>query len=801
MSKGRLYPTVLLLPFSVLILFYFWEPLTHSVIFIERDLPVFFFPPLKVWTEAIKSGEFPLWNPYSFGGQPLLASLQTAVLYPPNILLLLLPLEFAFNLTIVLHFFLAGCFIFLLCRRLGGSTGAGALAALSFSLGGFLLSVHNVLSTLQSVTWAPLVFYFLLTAFMRKSRGHVLTAALAILFQFLGGGIEVFLLTQVLILFLGFFPEALLPERPAAPPAWRLKAVLFVFLAVAGLGAIQILPFLEMVDQSIRQTGFPYEEATRWSLGWKNLMYIFLPDFFWRGAKYYYIDQNWLKSIYLGIIPLILGLFFFLDRDRRRVWLAALLVIPLLLALGKNTPFYRIPFILVPGFDKIHYPVKFFFLTNLLLCLLTGLGWDALARRLEQDPRAKLRALKWLSLFLSLACAGLLLGISFFKDLFLGRFAAVAYDRPGELDIHNLSRLFFFSLMTFLLFSFLADRKLPRRRGLAGILLVLTADLFLGNWGHYKVADRRAFYAPGPILQRVLDDPSLFRVYTDPRVLKSLTYGVGDEKVIQLFYQERFNLDYTQLHGIYNASGFPVLVYRPYRDLLSLLESSPGPQATDLLRFMNVKYFLWPEEVNDPAFKLVEIGRPHLMVLEEKKPSPYQPPPYRPMVPLLYENLGVLPRAYLAPSFQVVPDEKEMRDLLVRKAFDPARTVLLQERPGFPAAKPDRIADKDSLRFLRRELNRLHLEVSCQGPRMLFLSETFYPGWQVWVDSRKEKILRANHAFRAVALGPGSHRVVFSYRPLSFFLGLMISLGTAILLAGALLWFKIRRRRRDGYGS
>jgi Bacterial membrane protein YfhO len=796
MSRGRLFPTALLLAFSGLILLYFWEPLTRSVIFIERDLPVFFFPPLKVWTEAIKAGEWPLWNPYSFGGQPLFASLQTAVLYPLNILLLFLPLEFAFNLTIALHFLLAGWFIFLLCRRLGGSPGAGMLAALSFTLGGFLLSVHNVLSTLQSVVWAPLIFYFLLTSFQRKSKGYVLLTTLTILVQFLGGGIEVFLLTQAMTLFLGMLPGSLLPEKPAAPLLWRLKALVVVYLVFAGLGAVQILPFMEMVRLSIRHSGFPYEEATRWSLGWENLIYIFLPDFFWRGAKYYYIDQNWLKSIYLGIIPLVLGLFFFLGRNRRRIWIALFLIIPLLMALGKNTPFYRLPFALIPGFDKIHYPVKFFFMTNLFLCLLTGLGWDALVERLQQDPRHKLRILKRLSLILSLVSVGLLLGLSLFKDFFLAHFMAIAYDRPGELDIHNLSRLFFFSLVIFLLFSFVADGKLSRRWGLAGILLVLTADLFLGNWGQYKYADRQALYTPGPILTRALDDPSVFRVYTDPQVMKSLTYGAKNEKLIQLFYQERFNLDSTLLHRIYNASGFPVLVYRPYQDLLSVLESSPNPQATDLLRLMNVKYVLWHEEIKDPSFKLVEKGEPHLMVLEEKKPRPLQPPPYRPMVPLLYENLRVLPRAYLAPGFRVVGNESEMRDLLVRKGVEPAQTILLQEAPRFPASRAIPETEKDALRFLKRDLNHLDLEVSCRGPRILFLSETFYPGWKVWVDGREEKIYRAFHAFRAVALGPGSHRVVFSYQPFSFLLGLLISSATVIGIIGVLIWIRIKHRRR-----
>ncbi len=77
-----------------IIFLYFWEALTQSKLMVERDLPIFFFPNLKLWVEAVKAGELPLWNPYSFSGQPLFASLQTGILYPPNLLLLFFPLEF-----------------------------------------------------------------------------------------------------------------------------------------------------------------------------------------------------------------------------------------------------------------------------------------------------------------------------------------------------------------------------------------------------------------------------------------------------------------------------------------------------------------------------------------------------------------------------------------------------------------------------------------------------------------------------------------------------------------------------------
>ena len=227
-----------------------------------------------------------------------------------------------------------------------------------------------------------------------------------------------------MILFLAFFPQSLLPGHNYAPWKWRFQMVGVVFLLFLGLGAIQILPFWEMTKSSVRHLGFLYQEATRWSLGWRDLIYLFLPDFFWRGFEYYKTDQNYLKSIYLGIIPCTMVLFFFLGRDRRKGWLGLFILVSILLALGGNTPFYQLLYNFIPGFQTIRYPVKFYFMTNLFICLLTGLGWDALSDRLKEDPSKKLSTLKKASLILAFLFALILLIFSLFRGPLLSLFGA-----------------------------------------------------------------------------------------------------------------------------------------------------------------------------------------------------------------------------------------------------------------------------------------------------------------------------------------------------------------------------------------
>jgi hypothetical protein len=62
------------------------------------------------------------------------------------------------------------------------------------------------------------------------------------------------------------------------------------------------------------------------------------------------------------------------------------------------------------------------------------------------------------------------------------------------------------------------------------------------------------------------------------------------------------------------------------------------------------------------------------------------------------------------------------------------------------------------------------------------------------VDGRPERLLRANYAFRAVALPAGPHTVVFDYHPRSYAVGAGLT-GLALLVWGAAGLFGLRRPR------
>src|SRR4029453_14370781 len=101
-----------------------------------------------------ETGGLPQWNPYYASGQPFAANPQHALFHPITALLLVLPFEWAFRLHVMLPPVVAAGAMYFLLRSLGRRRFGAAFGALVWGVGGYMLSVANLLPTLLAV--APL---------------------------------------------------------------------------------------------------------------------------------------------------------------------------------------------------------------------------------------------------------------------------------------------------------------------------------------------------------------------------------------------------------------------------------------------------------------------------------------------------------------------------------------------------------------------------------------------------------------------------------------------------------------------
>ena len=138
-------------------------------------------------------------------------------------------------------------------------------------------------------------------------------------------------------------------------------------------------------------------------------------------------------------------------------------------------------------------------------------------------------------------------------------------------------------------------------------------------------------------------------------------------------------------------------------------------------------------------------------------------------------------------------DEEDAFRRVTDPAFDPGASVVL-EGEEVPEVAPDDRAD-DEVAVVDEAPERIRLRARLGGAGVLVVADTYFPGWEARVDRRPSAILRANYAFRALALAAGAHDVELAYRPRSFRIGVALSLAGLVLVA-ALWWSAVTLARR-----
>jgi hypothetical protein len=779
--RGPALKTILvILGLLVLTLLYFHDVLTGKVLLVERDLTTFFYPFRFIWVETVQRGQFPFWNPYIKCGVPLFATIQPGVLYPLSLPYLFLPIDLAFNWTIVFHFFMAGVFTYGLMREFGASIQGALAGAFAFLFSGYLISVHNVLNTLLSVSWYPLVILYGCRMVRTGLFRWAVAAAVSLCCMFLGGGMEVVLLTLASLLFLCLYPKILPLKEPEDIPNLQRRLVYLglVLLIFFGLSMVQILPFMELYERSHRYGGVSLQEATLWSLAPRDLFHFLLPAVYGPTATpdLYWKLQNYLKTLYAGPIVLYLAGLYFVRQGKKGLFLLAAIGLSLLFAFGGHTPLYPLFHKYFPLFSTLRYPVKFLFLFVFFVCVTAGLGLDLLRNRFSENRHPPY----W--------CQGLLFtmvvivaALFWFARLNpeqareLAQQWGLTFLKPAHLPLvlHNFNRVLVVTVLALIIIFFGLRHRLVRLGGPL-LLILLVLDLFLGNRGYALKLDAAIFHAENDIIRTLKADPDVFRFHVLPqaRELKIPVKSFADAHQLR---KKFLGIDLMMEHHLFDIDGYNIPMQFRYENLRGLILSKPLASIQPLLDMLNVKYVLTEKPVDLEGLSLVLEG---------------------PGTSKLYENHQSLPRAFLVKQFEVLNSNQEFAKAFHELTFDLRSTVLLEKIPTryLELKKMPNVANLEpAVRVVTYENNRIVLEVDTPDAAFLFMSEAYYPGWQAFVDGKQEEIIRANYVFRAIPLGPGSHRLEVVCEPLSFKIGLSMSLLTVFLL---LLAWGISRRKR-----
>lgn len=731
----------------------------------DFDVLKLLYPAKEFAVDLLKKGEFSLWNPHNFSGNPHLANLQSGIFYPFTLLFLLLPsFTAAWFMYIFIQPLLTGVFTILFLRELKLGTKASIFGGATFAFSSYMTVWMEYGNLGHTILWLPLSLWLAAKILQKpdvfKSIILVLILSASILAGYIQLAIYLFLYLFSFIVFYAFFVQKK-----------RQRALLFIpiFLSPLLLCAVQLLPSIELFGQSSRSPYTP-ESFISLLIPIQHVITTFVPDFFGNPAtRNYWLSGTYIERVsYIGVIPLFFAIYGFAAKRTALTWFFAVsLVVVFLLAF--DTPISRLLFShFLPPLLSTGVPSRIMYLFCFAASMLAAFGMESFME--EKKKKILLRTA------MLVGSVYILLWIFVFTAPFF--FPHEPWIASLSISKRNLilpSSAFMGAALLFF-FPFVGNTK----RYVYPLLFFIT--LFELFYFFHKITP----FAPAETVYPKTE------VFTKLKSIQGIdrSWGYGSayiEANIQTF-ERLFSTDgYDPLHG------------KRYGEFVStskdgIVSASPPRSEADIVRgfgeedlrknvyrqklfnVLGVKYILHKTALQEPDYQAF----PSEIYNLTWQGGEWQ----------IYENKQSLPRVFLASNYRIETDKQKIIDTLLDDKFDIQNTIVLEEE----IVSSIKLAKDDASTVLVKSYqpNRVVVETKSKADTLLFLSDNYFPGWHVSVDNKRNKIYRANYAFRAVPVEKGEHEIIFWYYPQSFDLGLKISLGSIL----GLLLFGIGMRRR-----
>jgi Bacterial membrane protein YfhO len=748
--------------------------------FYDDVLLGFFMPEKHGLARLLRGGFLPTWLDNQYGGEPFIANLQHAVLYPGNLPFWLLPTSTALEVVVAMHLALAGTGMWAYCR-LGLRTGrwAAVMGALAFGFGAMTLHHINLLNQLQVIAWMPLVLLFGHLALERGRARFVLLTGVTVGLQFLAGHPEEWLYTLLALAAYGLaWTLAAAPRewpRRAAAATLRLGGAMVAFVL---LFAWQLLPTLLLQRYGWR-TGPTFDE--QYELPARLAFNALLPDF---GNVLF--GEN---VAFIGLVALALAGLGIWAGPRRlgwvRAWSLALSLLAIVMALGDQTPLYRLAAERIAVVNELRVPSRWLLLFSFPMAAAAAVGTNVLLDATGDRRRRALRALG------GLAVVAVVLG-----------FALVV---GGHSDWADSRRYWAAAAAGGALAWLLAGFARVPRAAVALLLLGVTAaELQQARPAaeYHQLVPNVVYDRPGPVMERLGRERGRYvsiawdRAATrEQRRTVAIPDGYGPR--MRRLYLEgwprrlaaRPAWEYAANAETISGRDGGLLPLRHYNEFFAAAVNPKGRLTAGVtleapalwgwpaLDLLGVRWFvtagLPPDQIRVMERQGFRIVQREAWFLLWERPAP--------------------PLARMQYQVDVVPDAAE-RVARLRSGY-PLLERAMVERPVQGLARPPA---PPQVQVQQREQTRVRVSVRTGADGLLVLADPWYPQWRVRVDGRPAELLRVDHAFRGVRVPAGSHEVVFSYEDRAMRLGAWLAVATCLALAGAWAAWAWRRRARPG---
>jgi hypothetical protein len=721
--------------------------------------PELLYRPIK-WelARALAAGALPFWSDRLGLGVPLVAESHVAAFYPLNWLLYRVwSVATAYAASLWLHFALAPVTTFLYARALGISRSGSALAAVSFGLCGFQ-AVHVVHEPFyHAMPYLPLC---LLLADRYAASGRLpWLAGLALAWgtQLLLGHFQIQAWTGGLVLVAGgwraFWGGA---NGGLAARLGRVAGLVAGLLWGAAISWVQLRLTWELTSV----TGFfrPSAFLALYSFPWAHWAQFALPEVFvarppGTGDAYWAGHATTVgeASAYVGVVPFLLAFVGLAAAPRDRALAPWRLIVPLSFLLASMPRWWPGGFHVltqIPVIGWFRAPARYTLLTSLGLTLLAGRGLD--------ESIAPRRFWCGFSLALITGAAAWAWSIEWARGADFGEAAGA-----GTLDVRFAAAGLVWGPSVVAIIGW-------RLKALGVWVALLVAALELGGlfymgpirWG-------RAIHLPddSPLLKRLAAEPDL---------------GLVAGRLANLMV-------YSGQTTAYPSLGIPP---PPPNYLIEpAVVRPPAKTRESFLRWQRrfgVAHGVWGAEDDVSRTDLLAVvDDPVLDRVMASVPALNARGPWK-----LVRN-----RRASAPA-RVVYRVREVNTwdaLHSELSSEEARNEAWFLHEDLPAGFPLRSGQPGADAVAVPSWNGRTASVEHDGPCILILRRTFYPGWTYQVDGGPERpVLKVSGGLQGVPLlGSGARRVVVRYQPTGLAQAAVVSLvalASALFVLGTAGW-------------
>lgn len=699
---------------------------------ITSDVVSLIFPEQMLVVDLIKRGMWPLWNSYILGGTPLMANLQAAAFSPTNFLYLMFEKLTAWSIQIMLQHWLAGVGMYVLMRHWRVSKAGSTFSAVAYAFCGFNMIFSQWNGHTLSAAFIPWAVCYL-DKYLKKGRYHEgVILCLVLAGQFMAGYPQTSLYT---ILTLGLYVTVDGWGRFRQKIGAYMGLTGFAFVTV-GLTCVQWWPAGELWGLS--QRGYEVIPKEWAFIPWEKLVTIVAADYFGNHAtQNYWGPQNYLSnSLYVGVVCLVMALVGLkMIRGRREGWFLIILTVGVL---GFCLPTPWAALIWKKGILGMQsaYQDRMAVVFNFGLAGLAGFGVE---RYLKEGKVNLGWALGVVGVISALLVWVLQIKINSVAARNLIWPLAVAIGVSGVLW---------------------AGR---RRSSLRNIILVavfglMVAELYRFWWKYTPFSKRDYVFPKTPVIEYLMSQKGLFRVTGREALPDNLRIFYRIESLEG--YETIHPLEISELVGVINNPG----AAGPSVSRYVLVDNETHPA----LGMANVKYYL--------ALKRNKLGEPDAegeapeRLMDERFVKVFED-----KTVLIFEDIKAMERAAMFYDWEVSKNKTETLRALGQKDFLFKKKIIIEE--GVHLNKVAGREVKNMVRYLNYDELSSVLEVETAEEGLLFVSQEYYPGWKVWIDGKETKILRANHAFCAIKVPIGEHKVELRYQPESFKYGMGVTLG------------------------